>query len=269
MLTVDYDRLGLEPGHRILDMGCGGGRHAYESLRRGAHVVALDAGFSEVQAVAGLMSAMIEAGECAAAPAEPGPAEPGPPGQRAGRAGVCQPPVAGVCQPPVAGVCQADALCLPFRDGSFDRIIAAEVLEHIPSDGIAMEELARVLAPGGRIALTVPRFGPELVNWILSDAYHNVEGGHVRIYTRSVLLARMCSAGLVPQGWHHAHALHSPYWWLRCLVGPWRDDHPLVQAYHRLLVWDIVSHPPLTRNLESWLNPVIGKSLVVYAEKAA
>jgi hypothetical protein len=32
-----------------------------------------------------------------------------------------------------------------------------------------MGELARVLKPGGTMAITVPRFGPELINWALSD----------------------------------------------------------------------------------------------------
>ena len=68
---------------------------------------------------------------------------------------------------------------------------------------------------------------------------------------------------------HHAHALHSPYWWLRCAVGPKREDHALVSAYHRLLVWDITSAPFLTRFTERLLNPIVGKSLVVYSVKPA
>ena len=50
MLTADYDKLGLKPGDKILDLGCGFGRHAYEAARRGANVVALDAGRDEVAA---------------------------------------------------------------------------------------------------------------------------------------------------------------------------------------------------------------------------
>ena len=132
-----------------------------------------------------------------------------------------------------------------------------------------MAELSRVLRPGGTMAVTVPRFGPEAVNWALSNDYHDVPGGHVRIYRRSTLFERLRGAGLRPVGSHHAHALHSPYWWLRCWVGPRRDDHPAVRVYHRLLVWDIMRAPRLTRVTERVLNPVLGKSLVVYLEKPA
>src|SRR3712207_8881866 len=50
-------------------------------------------------------------------------------------------------------------------DASVDRVIASEVLEHIPDDARAMAEIARVLKPGGTVAVTVPRFGPERVCW--------------------------------------------------------------------------------------------------------
>lgn len=237
MLTVDYNRLGVDRGERLLDLGCGGGRHAYQALRLGARVVALDAGQGEVRQVRATLAAMAEAGE-----------------------------VGGDDE---AGVVQGDALALPFPDEAFDRVIAAEVLEHIPDDSSAIAELARVLKKGGTMAVTVPRLGPEAVNWALSEEYHDVPGGHVRIYRRSTLISRLRRAGLRPTGSHHAHALHSPYWWLRCLVGPSREDHALVRAYHKVLVWDITSSPAVTRVAERLLNPLLGKSLVVYLEKPA
>jgi hypothetical protein len=73
--------------------------------------------------------------------------------------------------------------------------------------------------------------------------------------------------GLVDGAAHHAHALHAPYWWLKCAIGPTNDDFPLVKLYNRLLVWDIVKKPAVTRITEQVLNPVLGKSLVVYATK--
>ncbi len=63
MLTVDYDRLGVKPGESLLDLGCGFGRHAFEAARRGAEVIALDAGADEVLKVRATFGAMIVAGE--------------------------------------------------------------------------------------------------------------------------------------------------------------------------------------------------------------
>ena len=236
MLTVDYDRLDLRPGMTVLDLGCGEGRHAFEAYRRGARVVAVDRGASEVGTTKRWLGAIAEAGEAPAGAAYE--------------------------------VVRGDLLALPFPDASVDRVIASEVLEHIPDDVTAIAEIARVLRPGGTVAVTVPRYGPERVCWALSDAYHANEGGHVRIYRGDVLRARLSAAGLVPVGQHHAHALHAPFWWLKCAVGVERDN-AAVRAYHRLLVWDLTERPWPTRFAERLLDPVLGKSLAVYAQRPA
>lgn len=56
---------------------------------------------------------------------------------------------------PIADV-KADICKLPFKDDSYDFIICNHVLEHIPDDAKAMQELFRVLAPGGTAILQVP-----------------------------------------------------------------------------------------------------------------
>ena len=89
----------------------------------------------------------------------------------------------------------------------------------------------------------------------------------MRIFTRRELETKLAAAGLTVGGHHQAHALHSPYWWLKCAVGVHDDDHPLARAYHRLLVWDIMQQPRLTRLADRALNPVLGKSLVVYSTR--
>src|SRR3954454_12366934 len=237
MLTVEYDKLGLRPGDLLLDLGCGFGRHAFEGFRRAARVIAGAMAPDELREVRGLFEAMVQAGEAA---------------------------------PDGLGACvNGDATRLPFADGTFDRIIASEVMEHIPDDLAALDELTRVLRPGGTMAITIPAWLPEKICWALSDEYHGpfVDGGHVRIYTEQDLRTKMRGAGLDDGAAHHAHALHAPYWWLKCAVGPRNDGHWLVQPYHKLLVWDIAKAPFITRTTERLLNPVLGKSLVVYATK--
>jgi len=66
VLTVDFGRLRVQPGDRVLDLGCGGGRHAFELLRRGAHVVALDRDVTELAGAASMLAAMRAAGEAPA-----------------------------------------------------------------------------------------------------------------------------------------------------------------------------------------------------------
>ncbi len=235
MLTVDFDRLGVSAGDRVLDLGCGGGRHAFEVYRRGADIVAFDQDAAELENVAKMFAAMAEAGEA------PASAE--------------------------ATTVVGDALGLPFPDESFDCVVASEILEHIPEDEKAMHELTRVVKPGGTVAVTVPRWLPERVCWALSDAYHEVEGGHVRIYRAHELIGKLSDAGLRAVHAEHAHALHSPYWWLKCAVGVDRENHPLTKLYHQMLVWDMMRKPWLTRTTERLLNPAIGKSVAVYLNK--
>jgi SAM-dependent methyltransferase len=230
VLTVDFARFPIEAGQQVLDLGCGFGRHAFEAYRRGADVVAVDRSADELVQVEALFAAMAAQGEA------PGGS--------------------------LARTVRADLLELPFADASFDVVIASEVLEHIPDDRRAVAEIARVVRPGGRVAITVPRWWPERVCWALSRSYHEVDGGHVRIYRGDELAGRLHDAGLTVTETHHAHALHAPYWWLNAALG--RESLPS-RLYHRLLAWDIVSRPALTRAAEQTLNPVLGKSLVIYA----
>jgi SAM-dependent methyltransferase len=52
-------------------------------------------------------------------------------------------------------VVRANALSLPFRDGSFDGLIAVGLLEYFPEDVGVLREIRRILKPGGRVVLTV------------------------------------------------------------------------------------------------------------------
>jgi SAM-dependent methyltransferase len=231
VITVDFKRLDVQPGHKILDIGCGSGRHVCAAYQ-----------FPEVIAVGADLSIedLAEAKKRLEFH------------ERLGAHG-----------DGIWALSAADITCLPFKDNFFDLVICSEVLEHIADHQKAAHEVIRVLKPGRNLVVSVPRYWPECICWALSKDYRNSNRGHIRIYPSKELVALLESFGLKKWTAHHAHSLHTPYWWLKCLVG----DSPLVNLYHRFLTWDIMRKPQTTRFLERLLNPVLGKSLVVYLRK--
>lgn len=235
MLTVKFEIIGLKDGERILDLGCGEGRHTHAMFAAAnCHAVGVDLGYADVHKT---RQAFWDA------------------------YGV--PPV----EDQQWSVSVADALRLPFPDGSFDKVICSEVLEHIPDYEAALDEVFRILKPGGVFAASVPREGPEKICWALSEDYHNEPGGHVRIFTANGFKADIEKRGFTAYAKHWAHALHSPYWWLRCAFYDTQDTNKAVALYKRFLEWDLLEGPWLTRTLEKLLNPLIGKSVVFYYRK--
>ena len=164
MLTVDFDRLRIGAGTKVIDVGCGAGRHSFEAYRRGADVIAFDQNAADLNDVDEILQAMKDQGEVPASAR--------------------------------AEAVKGDALDLPFADGTFDCVIASEILEHVPEDDRAIAELVRVLKPGGALAITVPRWLPERVCWALSDEYHANEGGHIRIYRADELRGKVLASRL-------------------------------------------------------------------------
>lgn len=106
----------------------------------------------------------------------------------------------------------ADATRLPFKAGTFDLIMAADVIEHLDNDQAALEELARLLKPGGRFILTVPAF-PAL--WGPQD----LAAHHRRRYRRRAFLTLVSNADLhVLTCFHFNYLLFVPIWVARKLL---------------------------------------------------
>ena len=242
MLTMNFEHLGLRPGARVLDVGCGGGRHIRQTrLIPGVVAVGLDLGEEEVRNTAKMLQELDEH------PVAWGGAVPGAGPWMSSRGSV---------------------YALPFADESFDCVIISEVLEHLHEDDRALQEISRVLKTGGVLAASVPREGPEALCWALSKQYRNTPGGHIRIYRRKKLRKKLSHHGYDVFESHFAHALHSPYWWLKCMFGPDNVNNPAVKLYHQLLVWDMMRRPVVTRAMEAMLVPFIGKSVVFYGIKS-
>lgn len=167
----------------------------------------------------------------------------------------------------VWGVAAGNILDLPFQDDCFDLVICSEVLEHINDHQTAAAEAMRVLKPGRNMVVSVPRYWPERICWALSRDYYGTENGHTRIYTKKELAALFKTAGSSLWNRHYAHSLHAPFWWLKCLLEQSGKNSRLVDLYHRFLVWDIMKRPRITRLAEHLLNPLLGKSMVLYFKK--
>ncbi len=235
MITVDFKRLSIKPGFKILDIGCGSGRHVSEAYRyKDVKVVGIDLNYNDLMDATKRLNFHDNLGAHGGG---------------------------------VWGLSHANSLNLPFQDETFDLVICSEVIEHIPDDHIAIKEMIRVLKPGQNLIVSVPKNFPERMCWKLSEAYHQANQGHVRIYKKKKLIKLIERFGACQWSEHHAHSLHSPYWWLKCLVGPTRKDSWFVNQYHRLLVWDMMKKPKITRLIENILNPILGKSLVLYFSK--
>ncbi len=236
--TIDFETLKLSDGDRILDLGCGEGRHAISAyMVNDVESVGIDLSLGDLETTRERFQEFVEPENTS--------------------------------KSLVISVASAESL--PFADESFDKIICSEVLEHIHSYQQVIVEINRVLKTGGIAAISVPRFFPEWICWRLSDAYHEVEGGHVRIFRANELRNDMEATGFICFDKHHAHSLHVPYWWLKCLF--WREpgepNARIVDRYHQFLTWDLMQQPFITRFLDKLLNPIMGKSVVMYFVKSA
>ncbi|MBI9075931.1 MAG: methyltransferase domain-containing protein [Desulfatibacillum sp.] len=233
MLTVDFERLDIKPGARVLDVGCGAGRHSWEAYGcPGVDVVATDISVNTVGWALYMLDSMVGNGESGG-------------GNAYGAA--------------------VDATCLPFAKNSFDVVICSEVLEHIPNDQRAVEELVRVLKPGGALVVSVPLYLPEKICWALADeTYRKMAGGHVRIYRKKELEKLFKEAGLTCQARRREHALHSPLWWLKCLSARRGKSGILSTVYDKFIHWHITRRPAPTVFAENLLAPVMAKSIVYY-----
>jgi SAM-dependent methyltransferase len=233
VFTIDFDLIKIKSGERILDAGCGSGRHSWEICRLAdCTAYSLDIEEEDLRRTRYVFKSMDERGE------SNGKWE----------------------------AIKGDIMDLPFRDACFDEVICSEVLEHVLDDQQGVRELVRVLKKGGIMAVSVPTYLTEVVYWRLSKDYSH-PGGHIRKFKFRQITDLLEKNNLSIYAVRRKHALHSIYWLLRCLFGINNEKARIPLLYHRFLAWDIATKHKFFRLLEDFLNVFFPKSIVIYALK--
>ncbi len=230
---VDLALLDLREGHSVLDVGCGPGYLLRKAARRASLAVGVDLDHERLRANAASSVEWASLG------------------------------------PHPAGFVVADGQRLPFADASFDRIICTETLEHVADAHMALRELARVLRPGGRLALSVPHFLCEAILCRLIGGYLEFPGGHRRVFTAEGLARALRRAGLEPYAEYRRDSLEAVYWILLSLLA--RPPRRLDGALAAVERWRTRTRgEPYSRfyhAVDQVGNHLLPKSVVVYALK--
>lgn len=234
MLTIDFKLFPIGDSERVLDMGCGSGRHSwYVSTLDHCSLYAMDLDITSLQKNRYLLTEIEHEKKSNGS----------------------------------WYVLQGNTMRLPFKDGFFDKIICSEVLEHVIDDEQGIRELVRVLKDGGTLAVSVPAYLPESIYWKLSEAYHTNPGGHIRIYRERKIIEMLTRNNLAVFAVRHKHAFHTIYWLLRCIFGVRNEKALLPALYHKFLTVQMDNKSQFLQNLEGLFDRFFPKSVVVYLRK--
>lgn len=232
--SIDPALLDIGADDRVIDLGCGTGRHVLELSRIPSNIIGADISRTDIRAARYLLEIMRRRNEV--------------------RARVHWLQTAGER--------------LPFKDAAFDRVICTETLEHVDDDSVLARELTRVLRPGGILAISVPDEFSEKVFWKLSKNYRTHAGGHVRIYRRPQIVALLRDAGLKPYAVRYRHSLETAYWLSHIAFwSDWGKQGPITRAFRNILDSQRGRDSALVTLLDDIGNRVLPKSIVVYSRK--
>ena len=233
MLTFDLDKYSLNTSGIMLDVGCGEGRHIFGIMQQNPHMQCIG----------------LDMDQKSLKKAEEGYAY----FKTLSQAG--------------AEFIIGSAYSIPLPNNSVDIVICSEVLEHLHEYNDAINEIYRVLKPGGKFYASVPASWPEKICWALSKDYQNQPGGHLRIFNQKSLIEEIKLSGFNFLSSEKFHSIHSPYWWLRCLFWKSQDSNFFVNKYKKLLEKHILEKPKLLDSIDKSLNPIMVKSFAMYFEK--
>ena len=108
---------------------------------------------------------------------------------------------------------------------------------------------------------------PEWICWQLSEQYRTTPGGHIRIFDATHLRREIQQQGFEFVGRGRCTCTACPLLVVEVPLLASRTGALVLRWYHKLLVWDLMAQPWLTRAIDGLLNPVMGKSIILYFTK--
>jgi SAM-dependent methyltransferase len=142
------------------------------------------------------------------------------------------------------------------RERLVDTVCSLNVLEHLEDDVFALENMRRLLRPGGRVVLFVPA---------LEVLYGSLDrlAGHFRRYDRQVLEERFGAAGLRPVSFQFFNMVGALGWYVNgCVIPQMRLDAGAVNGQARIYDRFVVR---FASALERWVAPPFGQSIIAVA----
>src|SRR5437763_3655830 len=232
--SIDRSLLEIRQEHRVVDLGCGTGRHVLELAKGQGSILGGDLSLHDLRAARYLLEIMRRRGEVHAR----------------------------------VHWLQTAGERLPFADAAFDRVLCTETLEHVDDDSVLAAELVRVLKPGGILAVSVPDQYSEKIFWKLSPNYRTQVGGHVRIYRRGEIVELLRKAGLDPYAVRYRHSLETVYWLSHIAFwSEWGKQGRITGAFRRALDSTRARQSRIVTAMDDIGNRILPKSIVVYARK--
>ena len=233
MLTFDFNRININPEGTMLDLGCGEGRHIFGLMEKFPDLkcIGLDPHIESLDKASEGLKFLESISNTK------------------------------------TNFLSGSAYLLPFSDDSFDLVVCSEVLEHLHDYKDAIKEINRVLKPGGQFLASVPAEFPEKICWLLSEAYQNQPGGHLRIFKKNKLIKEVAEHNFSFESSQRFHSIHSAYWWLRCLFWKSQESNIIIKGYKKILERHILKKPFFLDLIDKIFNPILGKSIAFYFVK--
>lgn len=233
MLTFDFNRININPVGTMLDLGCGEGRHIFGVMEKFPDLkcIGLDPHIESLDKASEGLKFLESISNTK------------------------------------TNFLSGSAYSLPFSNDSFDLVVCSEVLEHLHDYKDAIKEINRVLKPGGQFLASVPAEFPEKICWLLSEAYQNQPGGHLRIFKKNELIKEIAEHNFTFESSQRFHSIHSAYWWLRCLFWKSQESNIIIKGYKKILERHILKKPFFLDSLDKIFNPILGKSIAFYFVK--